>query len=111
PISVYLPRDILCDSPPLGIVLKMGIYASFKLTWQAHATVADHPNMRALANSRVKYKFCCVVQVVTSFPYIVKEYRSSSSTYRIGLTLEDPTIRIHTYLYIGDAEYFFGNYL
>lgn len=55
-------------------------------------------------------KFHCVVRVVASFPWLVEDYRSPTGVYRIRLTLEDPTARLHAYLYAEDAEQFFGGY-
>ncbi|GKB08573.1 hypothetical protein Tco_0836885 [Tanacetum coccineum] len=49
-------------------------------------------------------KFSCVVRVVATLPDRPKNFRSSScGTYRIRLTLEDPTARIHAYLNAKDA--------
>ncbi|XP_059291905.1 protection of telomeres protein 1b-like isoform X2 [Lycium ferocissimum] len=95
---------------------KWGWMPLSSLPWPSHVTVTDHPDvpfvslMRALANPRVVGKFRCVVRVVASFPWSVEEYRSPSGIYRIRLTLEDPTARIHAYLYAEDAEHFFGRY-
>ncbi|XP_060200017.1 protection of telomeres protein 1a-like isoform X6 [Lycium barbarum] len=95
---------------------KWGWMPLSSLPWPTHVTVTDHPDvpfvslMRALANPRVVGKFHCVVRVVASFPWSVEEYRSPSGIYRIRLTLEDPTARIHAYLYAEDAEHFFGGY-
>ncbi|GKB79506.1 cullin 3 [Tanacetum coccineum] len=49
-------------------------------------------------------KFSCVVWVVATLPDRPENFRSSScGTYRIRLTLEDPTARIHAYLNAEDA--------
>lgn len=48
-------------------------------------------------------KFHCVVRVVAAFPWLAEHFRSPSGVYRIRLTLEDPTTRIHAYLYKEDA--------
>ncbi|GJY05258.1 hypothetical protein Tco_0371198 [Tanacetum coccineum] len=49
-------------------------------------------------------KFSCVVRVVATLPDRPKNFRSSScGTYRIRLTLEDPTAIIHAYLNAEDA--------
>ncbi|XP_060200018.1 protection of telomeres protein 1b-like isoform X7 [Lycium barbarum] len=113
------------DTPPVAInskehkersKSKWGWMPLSSLPWPTHVTVTDHPDvpfvslMRALANPRVVGKFHCVVRVVASFPWSVEEYRSPSGIYRIRLTLEDPTARIHAYLYAEDAEHFFGGY-
>ncbi|KAJ8540812.1 hypothetical protein K7X08_001628 [Anisodus acutangulus] len=95
---------------------KWGWMPLSSLPWPTDVTVTDHPDvpfvslMRALANPRVVGKFRCVIRVVASIPWNVEEYRSPRGTYRIRLTLEDPTARIHAYLYAEDAEHFFGGY-
>ncbi|GKD81051.1 hypothetical protein Tco_1347890, partial [Tanacetum coccineum] len=49
-------------------------------------------------------KFSCVVRVVATLLDRPENFRSSScGTYRIRLTLEDPTTRIHAYLNAEDA--------
>ncbi|KAM3361780.1 protection of telomeres protein 1b [Capsicum galapagoense] len=84
--------------------------------WPSDITETDYPNvpfvslMRALANSRVVGKFHCVVRVVAVFPWLAEDFRSPSGVYRIRLTIEDPTARIHAYLYKEDAEQFFDGY-
>ncbi|MCD7448090.1 hypothetical protein HAX54_038184 [Datura stramonium] len=84
--------------------------------WPSDLTETDYPDvpfvslMRALANPRVVGKFHCVVRVVAAFPWLAENFRSPSGVYRIRLTLEDPTARIHAYLYKEDAEQFFDGY-
>ncbi|XP_009800140.1 protection of telomeres protein 1b-like [Nicotiana tabacum] len=84
--------------------------------WPSDITETDFPNvpfvslMRVLVNPKVVGKFHCVVRVVAAFPWIVEDFRSPSGVYRIRLTLEDPTARIHAYLYAEDAEQFFDGY-
>nr|XP_009782745.1 PREDICTED: protection of telomeres protein 1b-like [Nicotiana sylvestris] len=86
------------------------------LPWPTHVTVTDHFEvpfvslMKALVHPKVVGKFHCVVRVVASFPWLVEDYRSPTGVYRIRLTLEDPTARLHAYLYAEDAEQFFGGY-
>uniref|UniRef100_M1BWJ1 Protection of telomeres 1 protein n=1 Tax=Solanum tuberosum TaxID=4113 RepID=M1BWJ1_SOLTU len=77
--------------------------------WSSDIAETDYPNvpfvslMRALANPKVIGKFHCVVRVVAAFPWLAEDFRSPSGVYRIRLTLEDPTARIHAYLYKEDA--------
>ncbi|KAL3851459.1 hypothetical protein ACJIZ3_013341 [Penstemon smallii] len=52
--------------------------------------------------------FKCVVRVVAVYPSQAKDFRSPEGFYRVRLTLEDPTTRIHAYLSHEDAVYFFG---
>lgn len=51
---------------------------------------------------QVTAKFKCVVRVVAAFPWQAQDFYSCG-TYRIRLTLEDPTARIHAYLYAEDG--------
>ena len=52
---------------------------------------------------QVTAKFRCVVRVVAAFPWRAEDFRSPLGTYRIRLTLEDPTARIHAFLYAEDG--------
>ncbi|KMT13306.1 hypothetical protein BVRB_4g085640 [Beta vulgaris subsp. vulgaris] len=66
--------------------------------------------MDIMTYSQVTVKFKCIVRVVAALPWAVEDFRSPNGTYRIRLTLEDPTTRIHAYLYADDGEVFFeGN--
>ncbi|KAI3688537.1 hypothetical protein L2E82_46177 [Cichorium intybus] len=60
--------------------------------------------------SQVMYKFRCVVRVVATFPAQPSDFRGPCSNYMLRLTLEDPTARIHAYLYDEYGEKFFGGY-
>ncbi|GAB2282818.1 hypothetical protein Dimus_017354 [Dionaea muscipula] len=60
--------------------------------------------------SEVTAKFKCVARVVEAFPMKAEDFRSPSGTYRLRLTLEDPTARIHAYVYSEDGETFFEGY-
>ncbi|CAO2833320.1 unnamed protein product [Amaranthus hypochondriacus] len=66
--------------------------------------------MEVLTYSQVTSKFKCIVRVVAALPWTVEDFRSPHGTYRIRLTLEDPTARIHAFLYADDGEVFFGGY-
>nr|GEV15710.1 nucleic acid-binding, OB-fold-like protein [Tanacetum cinerariifolium] len=76
-----------------------------------HEDVSFLTLMDILSSREATGKFRCVVRVVATLPDRPEYFRSSScGTYRIRLTLEDPTARIHAYLYAEDAEMFFGGY-
>ncbi|PWA85606.1 nucleic acid-binding, OB-fold-like protein [Artemisia annua] len=81
------------------------------LTDTEHKDVPFFTLMNILSFREVTAKFRCVVRVVAIFPGHPSYFRSHcGGTYRIRLTLEDPTARIHAYLYAEDAEKFFGGY-
>lgn len=48
-------------------------------------------------------KFKCVVRVVAVLPCQAEKLCSPSGTYRIRLTLEDPTARIHAFVVAEDG--------
>lgn len=83
--------------------------------WPSHITETDHPDvpfvtlMNVLTHTEVTCKFKCVVRVVAIFPWRADDFRSPCGVYRIRLTLEDPTARIHAFLYAEDGIKFFGN--
>ncbi|KAH9617352.1 hypothetical protein KSS87_006859 [Heliosperma pusillum] len=66
--------------------------------------------MDILTHSQVTAKFKCIARVVASVPNKVEDFRSPTGVYRVRVTLEDPTARIHAYLYAEDAERFFDGY-
>lgn len=66
--------------------------------------------MDCITYSQVTAKFKCIVRVVAAFPWKIEDFRSPSGTYRIWITLEDPTARIYAYLYADDGEVFFDGY-
>uniref|UniRef100_A0A5B7BNF8 Putative protection of telomeres protein 1b-like isoform X1 n=1 Tax=Davidia involucrata TaxID=16924 RepID=A0A5B7BNF8_DAVIN len=82
--------------------------------WPCHITETDYEDvpfvtlMNVLTYSQVTAKFRCVVRVVAAFPWRAEDFRSPHGTYRIRLTLEDPTARIHAFVYAEDGEKFFG---
>ncbi|XP_074319285.1 protection of telomeres protein 1b [Silene latifolia] len=91
-------------------------FASFP--WPARVTEVDRKAehvplatlMDILTYSQVTAKFKCIVRVVACVPNKVEDFRSPTGVYRIRVTLEDPTARIHAYLYADDAEVFFDGY-
>lgn len=44
-----------------------------------------------------------MVRVIGAFPWKAEDFRSPTGTYRIRLTLEDPTARIHAFVYAEDG--------
>lgn len=50
----------------------------------------------------------CIVRVVAAYPSRVKDFLTPEGLYRLRLTLEDPTARIHAYLSHEDAVFLFG---
>ncbi|GFZ09126.1 hypothetical protein Acr_20g0009340 [Actinidia rufa] len=66
--------------------------------------------MDLLTFSKDKGRFKCVVRIVAMCPWQAKDFRSPAGLYRIRVTLEDPTARIHALLCAEDAEMFFGGY-
>lgn len=79
----------------------------------SHITEVDHDHvpfvtlMDVLTYPEVTAKFKCVARVVAALPWRAEDFRSPLGTYRIRLTLEDPTARIHALLYGEDGEKFF----
>ncbi|PIN05808.1 hypothetical protein CDL12_21650 [Handroanthus impetiginosus] len=84
--------------------------------WPSHITETDHPDvpfvtlMNVLTHPEVTCKFKCVVRIVAIFPWRAEDFRSPSGIYRVRLTLEDPTARIHAFLYAEDGTKFFGDF-
>ncbi|KAG2667643.1 hypothetical protein I3760_15G126100 [Carya illinoinensis] len=66
--------------------------------------------MDVLTYREVTAKFKCVARVVAVLPWQAEDFCSPLGTYRIRLTLEDPTARIHAFLFGEDGEKFFGGY-
>ncbi|XP_026414414.1 protection of telomeres protein 1a-like [Papaver somniferum] len=61
--------------------------------------------------SEVTAKFKCVVRVVGAYSCCAENFRETTSgKYVMRFTLEDPTARIHAYLYDEDGVKFFGGY-
>lgn len=52
---------------------------------------------------QVTAKFKCVVRVVAALPWRSEDFCSPLGNYRIRLTLEDPTARIHAFVYADDG--------
>ncbi|KAK7830784.1 protection of telomeres protein 1a, partial [Quercus suber] len=80
-------------------------YSSFP--WPSNITDYDNVPfvtlMDILTCSKVTTKFKCVARVVAARPWQAEDFLSPLGTYRIRLTLEDPTARIHALLYGEDG--------
>ncbi|KAL6518050.1 hypothetical protein OROMI_033751 [Orobanche minor] len=90
---------------------------SSKLCYLPDDDETQHPDvpfvtlMNVLTHPEVTYKFRCVVRVVAIFPWRAVDFLSPNGIYRVRLTLEDPTARIHAFLYAEDGTKFFGNFI
>lgn len=62
-----------------------------------------HASKHFLMTLQVTAKFKCVVRFVAAFPWRVEDFRSPHGTYRIRFTLEDPTARVHAFVYAEDG--------
>ncbi|KAK9062314.1 hypothetical protein SSX86_019500 [Deinandra increscens subsp. villosa] len=84
--------------------------------WPSKITDTDYQHvpfatlMDVLTYPKVIAKFRCVVRVVATMPGHPRDFQDSSGTYRLRLTLEDPTARIHAYVYAEDGVKFFGGH-
>ncbi|CAI0400419.1 unnamed protein product [Linum tenue] len=89
-------------------------YSSFP--WCSRITEVDHDNvpfvtlMDIITYPKVTAKFRCIARVVASLPWRVEDFRSPLGIYRIRVTLEDPTARIHAFVYAEDGEKLFEGY-
>ncbi|KAI3504427.1 hypothetical protein L1887_25892 [Cichorium endivia] len=70
-----------------------------RVTETDHQKVPFDTLMDMLTHQEVMYKFRCVVRVVATFPAQPSDFRDPCGNYVLRLTLEDPTARIHAYLY------------
>ncbi|KAG4398498.1 hypothetical protein GLYMA_08G054800v4 [Glycine max] len=66
--------------------------------------------MTVLTHSEVTAKFKCVVRVVAATPCQAENLLSSTGEYRMRLTLEDSTARIHAFVTAKDGEVLFDGY-
>ncbi|CAJ1936598.1 unnamed protein product [Sphenostylis stenocarpa] len=66
--------------------------------------------MGVLTHSEVTAKFKCVVRVVAAMPCQAEILCSPAGIYRMRLTLEDSTARIHAYVVAQDGETLFDGY-
>lgn len=96
------------------IKLKFGRMPSMSFPWPSHITETDYPDvsfctlMDVLTYPEVTAKFKCVVRIIDVYPWRVEDFHSPVGTCRIKLTLEDPTARIHAFVYAEDGIHFIG---
>ncbi|XP_062109722.1 protection of telomeres protein 1a-like [Humulus lupulus] len=94
--------------------MRYGRNPYWSFPWTSPITEADYKDvpfvtlMDVLTYPEVTAKFLCVVRVVALYPWQAKDF-CSCGIYRVRLTLEDPTARIHVYLYGEDGNKFFGD--
>ncbi|KAL5544938.1 hypothetical protein UlMin_008722 [Ulmus minor] len=111
--NLVLERQRLFDK---RLSLQWGRNPFWSFPWTSRVTEVDCDDapfatlMEALTYPEVTAKFRCVVRVLAAFPWKAKDFCCSRGIYRIRLTLEDPTARIHAYLYAEDGEKFFGGH-
>ncbi|XP_058092744.1 protection of telomeres protein 1a-like isoform X3 [Magnolia sinica] len=74
------------------------------ITEMGYGHVGFSSLMEVLTFTKVTQKFKCVVRFVAIYPWQPEDFRSpETGLYRIRFTLEDPTARIHAYLYGEDG--------
>ncbi|XP_020215623.1 protection of telomeres protein 1b [Cajanus cajan] len=66
--------------------------------------------MSVLTHSQVTLKFKCIVRVVAAMPCEAEDLCSPAGVYRIRLTLEDSTARIHVFVVAEDGVTLFDGY-
>ncbi|XP_020581921.1 protection of telomeres protein 1a-like isoform X3 [Phalaenopsis equestris] len=91
----YSPLSSICN-PPLTVT---------------DSVLSGYSTLRAsLTHPEVVHVFRSIVRVIASYPWRAGDLCSPNGRYRVRLTLEDPTARIHAYIYEEDGENFFGGY-
>ncbi|KAF7813516.1 protection of telomeres protein 1b isoform X1 [Senna tora] len=75
----------------------------FPFTETNHDNVLPVTLMDVLTHSEVTAKFRCTARVVAATPWPAEKFFSPIGAYRMRLTLEDPTARIHAYVYAEDG--------
>ncbi|CAI8611751.1 unnamed protein product [Vicia faba] len=83
---------------------------SLRITEVNHDRVRHLTLMDVLTHSEVTAKFKCVVRVVAATPYQAEKFCTPAGKYRMRLTLEDPTARIHAFVVDEDGETLFDGY-
>ncbi|XP_028792321.1 protection of telomeres protein 1a isoform X2 [Neltuma alba] len=84
--------------------------------WPSYVTVIDHDAaplctlMDVLTHSEVTAKYKCIVRIAAAMPQSAKDFCSQRGIYRMRLTVEDPTARIHAFVYAEDGETLFDGY-
>ncbi|KAJ4951684.1 hypothetical protein NE237_028516 [Protea cynaroides] len=111
--KIVIHRKWLCDDRTSS---KGGNMPLSSFPWPSRLTVTDHEDvpfvslMDVLTYAKPTAQFNCVVRVLATYPWRVEDFRNLKGVYEIRLTLEDPTARIHAYLYAEDGEKFFDGY-
>ncbi|XP_020593621.1 protection of telomeres protein 1a-like isoform X2 [Phalaenopsis equestris] len=94
------------DALPLSVFPWPSNVTETDLAYSSYSTL-----MESLAYPEIMHKFTSIVRVVTSYPWQAKDLRSpATGNYRVRLTIEDPTARIHAYIFGEDGEKFFDGY-
>ncbi|KAJ4713542.1 Protection of telomeres protein [Melia azedarach] len=97
--------------------LKLGRMSYWCFPWPSRITEVDYDDnvpfvtlMDVLTHAQVTAKFKCAVRVVAALPWRAEDFCSPQGQYRIRLTLEDPTARIHAFVYGKDGEKLFDGH-
>ncbi|XP_065850846.1 protection of telomeres protein 1a-like [Euphorbia lathyris] len=115
----YVSKDIIIASERsynARMTTELGRIPYWCFPWCSQLTEVDYEHapfvtlMDVLTHSKVVSKFRSMVRVVAAFPWRAEDFCSHLGTFRIRLTIEDPTARLHAFLYAEDAEKFFGGY-
>ncbi|XAR53970.1 hypothetical protein NMG60_11028933 [Bertholletia excelsa] len=106
--SNYLTGILLIDFL-LFVIFFMQL--SMKYTLTGHETTKFVTLMDILTSKKDKVTFKTVVRVIEIYPPEVKDFLTPAGFYRMRITMEDPTARIHALLLAKDAEMFFGGFL
>ncbi|KAJ4848372.1 hypothetical protein Tsubulata_020439 [Turnera subulata] len=108
----YLPDEdsLMVGCQRCSMIVMICLHASFCPSEVDFDHVPFVTLMDVLTSSKATAKFKCVVRVVAIFPWRVEDFRSHDGTYRIRLTIEDPTARIHALIYDEDGVKFFDGY-
>ncbi|KAM5570401.1 protection of telomeres protein 1b-like [Rosa sericea] len=87
----------------------------WSLPWPSRITEVDFDDdcefrtlMDVVTSTEVMVSYKCVVRVVSVLPCRAMDYNYPNGILRIRLTLEDPTTRIHAFLYAEDGLKFFN---
>ncbi|KAK0587349.1 hypothetical protein LWI29_021346 [Acer saccharum] len=98
--------------------IQYGRMPFWSFPWISRITEVDYNDdkppfvtlMDVLNHQKVTAKFRCTIRVVAALPCRAEHVRSPCGNYRMRLTLEDPTARIHAFVYGEDGEKFFDGY-
>ncbi|KAK4843424.1 hypothetical protein QYF36_007901 [Acer negundo] len=98
--------------------IQYGRMPFWSFPWISRITEVDYNDdkppfvtlMDVLNHQKVTAKFRCTIRVVAALPCRAEDVRSPCGNYRMRLTLEDPTARIHAFVFGEDGEKFFDGY-